>query len=256
MFDQRRVANGRYSLRAFARDTGVKAGPLSEIMAGKRRLTRSTAARILGGLGIDNRRQAQILSSIAERSRMSASLPGVMLRGPRRQHLTLVSDDIFSAIAEPCHYYFLSLMQTVDFESDPAWIAERLATSERKVHEIIDRLVRLQIIAKNKDTGDLVALKTNLVTTTDVPSAALRQSHKVSIEEGMVALENIPLNLRDISSATIALDASKIPEAKKIIRQFRAGMSEFLEDGVRTEVYNLNIQLVPVTKLRAMEPKV
>ena len=56
------------------------------------------------------------------------------------------------------------------------------------------------------------------------------------------------MELRDFTSMTMAIDPEKLTEAKKKIREFRRGLSEFLEAGKKEEVYRLNIQLVPVTK--------
>jgi hypothetical protein len=47
---------------------------------------------------------------------------------------------------------------------------------------------------------------------------------------------------------TMAIDPRKLPLAKTLIREFRFRLAELLETGNRTEVYNLNVQLVPVTK--------
>jgi len=45
----------------------------------------------------------------------------------------------------------------------------------------------------------------------------------------------------------MAIDSSKLPAAKEMIRTFRRKLCEFLESGKKDEIYNLNIQLVPTT---------
>jgi hypothetical protein len=52
---------------------------------------------------------------------------------------------------------------------------------------------------------------------------------------------------------TMAIDPKKLPQAKERIRDFRRGLSEFLESGNRSEVYRINIQLMPVTKKRGKQ---
>jgi uncharacterized protein (TIGR02147 family) len=76
----------------------------------------------------------------------------------------------------------------------------------------------------------------------------LKRSHRESILQAAEALDSIPTAERDITSMTMAIDPRKLPLAKTLIREFRFRLAELLETGNRTEVYNLNVQLVPVTK--------
>ncbi|MFX5622600.1 DUF4423 domain-containing protein [Acinetobacter baumannii] len=46
---------------------------------------------------------------------------------------------------------------------------------------------------------------------------------------------------------TIPTDPARLPEAKKLIAKFRREMAALLERGQPSEVYDCNIQLVPVT---------
>ncbi|MGZ3740999.1 MAG: DUF4423 domain-containing protein, partial [Bdellovibrionota bacterium] len=62
------------------------------------------------------------------------------------------------------------------------------------------------------------------------------------------AIEAVPTEERDITSMTMAIDPRRLPLAKTLIRKFRFRLADLLETGDRTEVYNLNVQLVPVTK--------
>ena len=79
-------------------------------------------------------------------------------------------------------------------------------------------------------------------------SQALRISHRQSIEQALLALNEFPIELRDITSITMAIDLKRLPLAKKIIKEFRLKMSDVLEKGDQSEVYNLNIQLLPVSR--------
>lgn len=69
-----------------------------------------------------------------------------------------------------------------------------------------------------------------------------------TLEIGKNKLEEIEVELRDFSSATVAIDLEKLPEAKTIIREFRQKMSALLRDGEKTDVYQLAIQFYPLTE--------
>jgi hypothetical protein len=48
----------------------------------------------------------------------------------------------------------------------------------------------------------------------------------------------------------MAIDKRKLPNAKKMIRKFRRELCAYLEiRRVRDEVFNLDVQLVPVTNI-------
>lgn len=65
--DERARRNPRYSLRAFARDIGVKPTRLFDIMSHRRRLSRDLAAQIAELLKLDHF-EAECFASLAESS--------------------------------------------------------------------------------------------------------------------------------------------------------------------------------------------
>ena len=67
---------------------------------------------------------------------------------------------------------------------------------------------------------------------------------------GKHKLKEIGVELRDFSAMTIALDLEKLPEAKTIIREFRQKMGTLLRNGNKTEVYQLAIQLYPLSNIK------
>jgi hypothetical protein len=98
------------------------------------------------------------------------------------------------------------------------------------------------------------------MTTQDIESAALKRSHAQSLEQVIEALNVVPAQLREINSTTMAISLRRLPEAKKLIRQFQRKLCAFLEcnddaSEAREEVYNLNVQLVPVSKLPKLKEK-
>jgi hypothetical protein len=48
----------------------------------------------------------------------------------------------------------------------------------------------------------------------------------------------------------VAIDLNKLPEIKVAIREFRQKMLELIKSGRPTEVYQLAIQLYPISKKR------
>ena len=227
-YQSRRVRNASYSLRAFSRLVGLSAGALSDILLEKRAFTPKMFTRIASRLSLSNSEQAKWLALVKSQDADYHEL----------------SDDQFQIIAQGSHYALLSLLETEDFVSDPRWIAKRLGILASEVKMIIERLERLGFISSHSGIRRAVS---RITTSQDIPSEALRESHREGLLQAIGALE-APLPLRDISSITMAIDVTRLPEAKSLIKTFRRDLSKLLEEGSRTQVYNLNIQLVPVTK--------
>jgi uncharacterized protein (TIGR02147 family) len=237
----RKSNNSRYSLRTLSATVGISPGRLSELIAGKRRMTLKQAERIADRLGYAPATRLRLFKAVAgqtgiRKTKASQSTKAVF---------TAVSADSFQIIADWQHFAILSLMDTKTFRNDSAWIARRLGISKSLVEISIDRLCRVGVL---KRIGEqLVKTGKNHETTHDISSPALRISHRQTLMQAADSLDSVPVDLRDITSMTMAIDPSKIPKAKKLIRQFRHRLCEMLEADEKSEVFNLNIQLVPVT---------
>jgi uncharacterized protein (TIGR02147 family) len=228
-FKRRLAKNPSYSLRAFANALAISPGRLSELLSGKRKLTNKMAARLADRLSLD----------VIGRNKFFAAIDAAYATKP-------IAEEEFTLISEWYHFAILSLIETKGFKFEPKWIAQRLGITTVEVREAIERLERLQLIESRQQK--IYLRQKGTATTSDVPSGALRRHHKCHIERAAQALEDVPLSERDITAITMAIDKSKLPQAKELIRKFRRQMSRLLESGERTEVYNLNIQLIPLSK--------
>jgi uncharacterized protein (TIGR02147 family) len=94
----------------------------------------------------------------------------------------------------------------------------------------------------------LKATGKQLTTTTEISDTAIRKNHHQGLELAQEALDSVPLELREFGAMTMAIDPKKIPEAKKMIINFRKQMAQFLEVDHQTEVYRLQMQFFPLTK--------
>jgi plasmid maintenance system antidote protein VapI/DNA-binding MarR family transcriptional regulator len=233
---QRRQKNPAYSLRAFGRHAGIPHSRISEIFAGKRPLTARMLTRATDYLGVDPESRRLLLQQAQ----------GARRGGPAPVVDSYREVDEFRSVSEWYHTAILSLIETKKFRSEPVWIARRLGITTAEVNDALERLQRLGLVEVVR--GQLKLCESHTTTGNDIPSAAVRASQKQSLEQAIAALEDVAIELRDISAVTMAVDLKKLPAAKQLIRQFRRQLAALLETGQRTEVYNLNIQLVPVTK--------
>ncbi len=247
-FDEVRGRNPSYSLRAFARSLDTSAAMTSRILAGKRQVSLNLARRILDALMLDPRERAELLEGFTtgKTSAPVSSLPQGEVIDPTYLQLTA---DQFRVIADWQCFALLSLFKTKDFRSDPQWMAERLGLTRTKVEEALERLLRLELISKNK--GGRFSRSTSMFKTTDeVHSLSLRRSHFENLDLAKRSLENDSLEDRDFTHLTLAFNRARMKEAKKAIRKFQDRFDAVFEgdEADPTDVYRMSVQFFPMTR--------
>lgn len=224
--------NPRLSMRAFAKKMGISPGCLNELMHGKRALSEFYASKIVLSLELDTAERNKVYSYITTQSR-------------KYDAEQLIENKEIEVISTWQHFAILNLMRTQDFDSDPAWIADRLAITPEEAEFSLQLLMDLGFIkAKGKS---LVRSVGSLSTTTDIPSSEIVKAHMVDLQKAIQVLQDTPPPLRDFTSTTLAVNPEKMPEAKKLIKAFHKKFSMLVEDGDKSAVYNLNVQFFPLT---------
>lgn len=239
IFEGRKSKNRSYSSRAFARDLGISPGRLSEIMSGQNIPGTEITRRIVQGLKLNFQDSQWVMDVIRDQKNLHQEIKGA------RQ----LAADEFSLIADRKNFSLLCLMETDGFQSDVAWMAKRLRTTKPAVEKILERLMRLQLV--QLEDGIYKSLQKDITTSHNVSSDAIRKYHRQGIEHAMESLNEDSIDVRDITSIEMPADPRKINDIRVLIRDFRRKVAGLLEAGDKTEVYRLNIQLVPVTKTSA-----
>jgi uncharacterized protein (TIGR02147 family) len=231
--------NPQFSLRAFARMVDVSPAVLSRVLSGKRNLTFNLAVRIADALALGPMERGKLYAFFTDADAQEHSM--------QERHEKELSIDCFNAMKEWYHYGITQLLYVESFKEDPKWMAKMLSISELEAKLAIERLLRLEILDRDEN-GKLYRTATHLSTTTDIASAGIRHFQKQILEKSIESLERDPISDRDITSITIAINESRIQEAKLEIKKFRMKMSEFLAEGEKTRVYNLGVHLIPLSK--------
>jgi len=236
-FETRQARRPDFSLRAYARYLGVEAASLSGVLKGTRRLSKTSVTKVAERLNLSpNERETFI------KSNGSAVAPTV---APVKR-FKLDEETHFRLISEWEHYAILSLMETPDFQSKTSWISQRLGITVLRAQICLENLLEARLIVA--DGAGFKTTKQQLATTEDVPSAALKKAREQDLELAMAAIDDVAVELRDLSSCTMTADPADLPEMKKMIREFRQRFMSEAEKKPGQEVYKLSIQLIPLTK--------
>jgi transcriptional regulator with XRE-family HTH domain len=238
-----RLRNRAYSLRAFARKLEISPAALSEILNGKRNVSKRLAERLVGNLVLPPTESRAILDLFPEPGESRRAAPSSRSQGSDP------ANDQFHVISEWFHYAILSLAETSDFRPDANWISARLNIKATDAQAALSRLERLRMLAPDSH-GALRPTGLKIQAPEEVRALATRKAHSQNLDLAGRSLERDSSSERDFTGITMAIDVAKIPQAKRMIREFREQLSRVLEDGARNEVYKLCIQLIPLTHSR------
>ena len=234
--------NPQYSLRAYAKYLGIHSSTLSQIFNGKRPLPSKSLRSISEKLDLSSQEQALFIESFYQ-FKSSSRIVSVQAHDQR----FILDDSYAKVIAEWEHYAILTLFDLDNFTADIQEISLRLGITKTRTEVVLSNLIACNLLVE-KENGKLEKTHTNVKTTEDIQSRALRDSHIETLEMGKNKIEEIEMELRDFSSMTIAMDIDRMPEVKVVIRDFRRKMAAMLNSGKKTDVCQLAIQFYPITK--------
>lgn len=231
--------NKKYSLRAFAKLLDIDSSSLSQILSGRRKISVKMVARFADAIGVDPQLRVKINAQLNSKVNRKSSNEF----NPSFFELT---EDAFNIIADWYHYAILELLKIDGVKFHPKWIASQLEISTAEARLAIQRLRRLNLL-KIVD-GKYVVTQTQLTNAGSIDtSSAMKQLQRYVLKKALASIDEVSKERKDITSMTMAIDESKLPEAKQMIKKFRRQLSTYLEEGKPTAVFNLCIQLYPLT---------
>jgi uncharacterized protein (TIGR02147 family) len=241
VLESRVSKNSRYSLRAFARDLKISPQMLSFVLNGKKGLSAKASAEIADRLEMPPEEAdyfSDLVSFAHARSASARKLAKRRIddRSGSAQPYRRLDAEVFKMIADWHHYAILELTFVKGFKDDPKWVARRLGISAIEASQALGRLKALSLLVTD-ERGALKKADSHVFASYGVPSAALRKLARQVLQKGIESIESQSIEERDFTNITMAVDPALLPEAKKMIAQFRRKLCAFLEQGSRTEVY-------------------
>jgi uncharacterized protein (TIGR02147 family) len=227
---------------------------LSQILAGTRIPAAKLSHKLLERLDLTPEERDAFVASLADKhrsrklKRMSRYFREISkeLSGHAKpvEYRTL-EIDLFRTIADWYHYAILELTFVENFSSDPKWIASELQISVSEVKLAIQRLKELGFL--DEKNGKLFKTAPPLLTSDrHLTNSALKRRQKQILEKAITAVDEVPIELRNNTAMTAAIDPARIPEAKQRIQLFLDELTTFLEGGKKEKVYEIAVALVPL----------
>lgn len=246
-FQRRRLANSRYSLRAFSKSLGVDIGVISRTLSGKRGLSVRLADRIAQKLELSAGERRTFLDSAGQ-----AKLHRDLSRIPHSPALEeecfyRVANDEFRVIADWYHYAILEMTFVSPRGLTATQIARGLGISAAEARAAVDRLLSVGLL--HREGRRLTKTKANITTgDKSVSSVALRRHQRQMLQHALVSLDRDPIEDRNSTSMTMAIDPAKLMTARVRIEKFTEELCRHLEGPKRKRVYQLQVSLFPLQR--------
>jgi len=251
-FQQRLNKNPSYSLRAFARDLGIPVSNLSDVLRKKRGLSTESASKMVEVLKMGSDEGRYFVALVQKEHGRSVSVRNEAKRRIKSlesiQGFNEISLEKFSIVSNWVHFALLELSHVDGFDGSPKWMADRLGVSQGEIEEAIERLLKLGLLKRDVH-GALKDAEIDLATGNDVPSKYIREHHRQILEKAGQTLEVVPVEEREYSVTMMAIDESKLSEAKAALREFRKKFCKNVQRSKKkNRVYCFSTQFFPLDR--------
>ncbi|MGE0431978.1 MAG: TIGR02147 family protein [Planctomycetota bacterium] len=246
---RRCATNPQYSLRAFALDLDIDHATLSQLLRGKRTMTAATIER----LGARLKLGAATIRAYIDHEQSSAAHDRD--GDPDAPAVRQLANDAASLISDWYHYAILELVRLDSFRPDSRWIARVLGITVDEVNVAVSRLLHLDLL--QMAAPDRWIDKSGHFTADMNGFAAIAVQRLLDQVNRLArhAIDRVPDDQRAHSSTTIAINSARLPEALDAITTFHATFAQLIErDARRDDVYQLEINLFPLTTLKQQQP--
>ncbi len=239
-FIELKKKNPRLSTRFFAQKIGVSSGALSEILAGKRKISKKLAEKISDRLQMSPQERQLFLAQFSDDNEI-IDFNYLQLR-----------NDQFHLISEWPHFAILNLVKSKNCIHKVDWFAAQLNLSERAVHACMDRLLRLGLLKFEQKKYIRTTANTN--TTDDVLNLSIQKSIREDLDMIREHLDFLQVHERDLTSMTLLLDPQKMPDFKKWLRQAQDRFAGKFETTDSEVAFRLTMALFPLKKPHRQSP--
>lgn len=234
-FENRKSNDIDFSLNKYAKEAGVSASTMSELISGKR------------GWQLSEERAVEIVSRLSPREDIR-----------NRLFLKLSRPPIFEKVTadEGKHVFLTSwkhraVMIVLDLPRNmrtPEMICRRFGLTADELQEIFTAGLECGVLERAAD-GVVESKQTYWETAEAIPKDVLRRHQIETIDSIRHAVETIPADRRDYSTLTIAGSSQVMEEVRKEIKGFYDRVHSILHrEGENDEVFHISVALFPLSK--------
>lgn len=253
--EDKKKAAPQWSLAVWSRTLGLSStSSLTKVLNGEREPGEKITHSLVSYFNFDHKEEIYFkdlvrLSKIKSDPRLKSVLIKEMGKLSPSEMIRLLDDKTFSIIKDWYCLAIREMLRLKDFQEDPQWIAKRLAfsVSEEQIKKTLHILLQQGMIVRDAE-GKLQIGEGSLQTRNDKVSEAIQSYHNQMLEKAKEALLTQHILEREFTAETITINQSQIPEAKELIRKFKADFARLFEEAQGDQTYQMQIQFFSLTK--------
>ncbi len=256
-YEEKKLANPRFSLRMLAERSGFKARDfLLRVMRGDRNLSQDGADKLSEFFRFPEK-QAEYFKALVrfnqapntlEKERCWRRLCEIRKYGVHQK----LRQDQFEFYSSWYHSALRSLLPVLELGEDWERMARLLdpPITARQARDSVDLLLRLCLLERD-GPGRYTVSHPTLSTGDEIASLAVAGFHKSVLDLARRSIDRHPAACRDVSGVTMSLSRYGFQRIKSELRSFRKKvMAIASEDSGEDMVYQLSLLFIPLTRSR------
>ncbi len=245
-YENRKSANGSYSMRAMARDLKVSPSFLVNVINGKRSLSENSAKKIVNSLSLSFVKKRQFLLSArlesCRKTEMRNSLKNELNElGSESHRFRKSHPEELKKMNSYLHFAILSALDLSEGPVSVSSLSRKFSETSVYVKQVLEDLVEFRYADRFSENFYQTRI-TSTETTSETPSTDIRKIHRSAIEK---ALESIEKNYtdRELSTTILSFASSDYQEAKDMINDFVYQFhNRFSSSGDKDSIRQLTLQ--------------
>lgn len=245
--------NPQYSMRALARDLKLAPSFVSEILNGKRSIPKSRLSSFKNVLKMDDIKSTLLDHSLAQEIKMKfpqiENIKNEKNIPPVWEYTEMVSKQ-FPLLSHWINIALMDLVTCSNFDPNPDVIARRLQITKNEAIDAFNLLVRMEFIKQENGRWIKSSKKIKFPTRQSMP--IVRELHsqliKLALKKLQVETTDKDFQNRLINGFVFAGNPKKFTAARSKLNEALFEVVEMLSEGECSEVYQLNVQFLPITQ--------
>ncbi len=254
-FQYRKALNPSFSYALWARRLGVKSpATLHMVTKGRRNPGKNLVVKFKKDLALatDEARYFEILIELKKNKRNLAPSLDLMKELESRhpeKGFKLIEHDQFRLISNWYCWALLEMVTLPGFKEDPQWIVEKFeyAVSDADIREALSTMERMQLLGRDRNRR-LMRTSKPLKTSSDKSNEAIQQFHSQTLKNALHSLSKHSVDDRNFESLTLCMSQEKMPEAKKMIREFVENFCRKFDSPSADQVHQMEVAFIPLTQ--------
>ena len=247
-----------YSRAALARDWGVSAAFVSNILTGKKFIPMDRLPKLMSLLELDLNEKKELLRllSIEHQSQDPLLKPLAEIAQNGENKFNTIRKTVMKAYTGVLsHWSHLAILESLSTDSanrGVQGIADLLSLPSQRIEKSLELLAQNGLIISSKNFW-----KKNdhhIYFSSGRSRAEIRNFHSIMIEKAKIEMEtkiqDIDFQRRLINGYTLAFNPENLEKVKAKLQELMSEVSLEGSEGICTEVYQLNLQFFPLSKTK------